>query len=125
MITQAKSKRKASGGVLRSSFKKKITRKGGLSALTKLDKTVVKQKRARGGSIRLTLLSANKVNVFNPKTKKCEVAEMKNVTENPANRHFVRRDILTKGTIVDTSIGKVKITSRPGQEGTVNGILLE
>jgi ribosomal protein S8E len=32
---------------------------------------------------------------------------------------------MTKGTIVDTEIGKVRITNRPSQEGTINGILLK
>jgi len=49
---------------------------------------------------------------------------MINVTENFANPNLVRRNILTKGTVVETKLGKVKITSRPGQEGTVNGKLL-
>lgn len=125
MITQGKSKRKASGGRLRSSFTKKICRKGGNPAMTKLGGKVVKSSRKRSGSLKLKMLGADKVNVFNPKTKKCVIAEMKTVTGNPANRHFVRRNIITKGTIVETSIGKVRITNRPGQEGALNGVLVE
>ncbi|MFH1511592.1 MAG: 30S ribosomal protein S8e, partial [Candidatus Woesearchaeota archaeon] len=33
-------------------------------------------------------------------------------------------NIITKGTIVDTDKGKVRITSRPGQDGTLNGVLV-
>ena len=29
------------------------------------------------------------------------------------------------GAVVETEIGKVKITSRPGQKGIVNGVLIE
>jgi len=47
------------------------------------------------------------------------------VLENPANRHFVRRNILTKGTIIETVKGKAKITGRPGQEGMVNAVLIK
>ena len=35
------------------------------------------------------------------------------------------RNILTKGAFVETNLGKVKITSRPGQDGNMNGILIE
>ena len=38
---------------------------------------------------------------------------------------YVRRNIITKGAIVKTEAGLVKITSRPGQDGTLNGILVE
>lgn len=44
------------------------------------------------------------------------------MTENPANIHYVRRNIITKGAVVDTSVGKVKITSRPGQSGSLSGV---
>ena len=56
------------------------------------------------------------------KNKKVEI---KNVLETPSNRFLARQNILTKGTIVDTETGKVKITNRPSQEGMINGILIE
>ena len=46
------------------------------------------------------------------------------VVDNPANRNFVKRNIMTKGTVVETDKGKVRITSRPGQEGSLNGVLV-
>ncbi|PIN87382.1 30S ribosomal protein S8e, partial [Candidatus Woesearchaeota archaeon CG10_big_fil_rev_8_21_14_0_10_32_24] len=46
------------------------------------------------------------------------------VVENPSNPHLVRRNILTKGAVVETKMGKARITSRPGQEGTLNGVLI-
>ena len=50
---------------------------------------------------------------------------MLTVLENGANSHFVRRNIITKGAIVETEIGKAKITPRTGQKGIVNGVLIE
>jgi small subunit ribosomal protein S8e len=50
---------------------------------------------------------------------------MTNVLETPSNRFLARQNIITKGTIVETELGKVKITNRPTQEGIVNGILVE
>ncbi|MEK6848627.1 MAG: 30S ribosomal protein S8e, partial [Nanoarchaeota archaeon] len=42
----------------------------------------------------------------------------------PANRHFIRRNIMTKGSVIDTELGKARITSRPGQDGVVNAVLI-
>jgi small subunit ribosomal protein S8e len=50
---------------------------------------------------------------------------LKTEKENPANRNFARMNILTKGAIVDTEVGSIRITSRPGQHGLVNAVLLE
>jgi small subunit ribosomal protein S8e len=47
------------------------------------------------------------------------------VVGNPANRHFVRRNILTKGCIIETDKGKARVLSRPGQEGVVNAVLIQ
>jgi small subunit ribosomal protein S8e len=62
--------------------------------------------------------------VVNPKNNQMEVAEIMGVIENHANDHFVRRNIITKGAVVETNLGQVKITSRPGQDGMVNGVLI-
>jgi small subunit ribosomal protein S8e len=45
--------------------------------------------------------------------------------ETPSNRFLARQKIITKGTIVDTEMGKVKVTNRPSREGVLNGILIE
>lgn len=63
--------------------------------------------------------------MVDPETNKVEVAEILNVVENRANPHFVRRNIITKGAIVETSKGLAKVTSRPGQHGILNGILIK
>ena len=92
---------------------------------TKLAEKKIRSKRERSGSIKNTLLSVNSVNVYDPKSKKHTISKIKTILENTANRHFVRRNILTKGAVVDTELGKAKITSRPGQEGTVSATLLQ
>ena len=46
------------------------------------------------------------------------------VIENTANPNYVRRNIITKGAIVETPEGNAKVTSRPGQDGVINGILI-
>jgi small subunit ribosomal protein S8e len=54
-----------------------------------------------------------------------KVAKIITVVQNQANPHFVRRNIMTKGAVVKTDIGLVRITSRPGQDGTLNGVLVK
>ena len=68
-------------------------------------------------------MSGKRINI--QQKNKTKIAEIKNVLETPSNKFFARQDILTKGTIVETEIGKVKITNRPSQEGVINGILVE
>ncbi len=81
--------------------------------------------RTKGGNQKVRLMRTNSINVTDPKTGKTTPAELTNVTENAANIHYVRRNIITKGAVVDTSAGKVKVTSRPGQAGALNGVLVE
>jgi small subunit ribosomal protein S8e len=47
------------------------------------------------------------------------------VLENSANRNYVQRNFLNKGAIVQTELGAARVTSRPGQDGVVNVVLLE
>ena len=51
--------------------------------------------------------------------------EIKNVLETPQNTFFARQNRLMKGALIQTSLGKAKITNRPGQEGHINAILVE
>ncbi len=67
---------------------------------------------------------SNQAFVTNPKTHTTSKTDIITVVENPANIHYVRRNILTKGAIVNTKLGKAKITSRPGQSGVINAVLL-
>ena len=88
-----------------------------------LGETKTKQLHVRGGARKTILLRANSVNIsVEGKTKK---AEIKNVEETPQNRFFARQNRLMKGAIIETSLGKAKITNRPSQEGCVNAILVE
>ena len=66
----------------------------------------------------------NKINVIDADGK-AHTVEIINVIENRANPNYVRRNIITKGAIVETEIGNAKVTSRPGQDGVVNGVIVE
>lgn len=123
-ISQFRSRRKVTGGKYKKQVKK-LKHKGNLPSLTNLAARKVKQDRTRGGHAKVKLLANDIANVLNPKTKKYEKLKIITITENPANRHFIRRNIMTKGALIKTEKGIAKITSRPGQEGTINAVLVE
>jgi len=115
--------RKISGGRYKKARKKKLYELLGQRRIIKLGEEKRKNIRVRGGNKKAFLLKSKTVNVkLGNKIKKLE---MKNVIETPSNRFLARQNILTKGTIVETDLGKVRITNRPTQEGMVNGILIE
>jgi small subunit ribosomal protein S8e len=124
-ISQHKSKQSPSGAKYRDFRKKKQFELGSSPTLTKLAETKNKKAREMGGNRKTRLLSANTANVLDPKTGKSTKAKILNVVGNPANRYFVRRNILTKGTIIKTEKGDARVTSRPGQEGSVNAVLVK
>lgn len=80
--------------------------------------------RVRGRNIKTRLLVAQYANVVDPKNNKTKKVKILSVLENRANPHYVRRNIVTKGAVVDTELGKVRVTSRPGQDGNVNAVLI-
>ncbi|MDO8661047.1 MAG: 30S ribosomal protein S8e [Candidatus Woesearchaeota archaeon] len=126
MLTQTRPKRKETGGRYRLPMRaKRKFEMGRLPANTTIGEKKVRVIRTKFAGEKQKLLRTTKVNVLNPKTKKYAVADIKTVKENPANRHFVRRNIMTKGAIIETSIGKARVTSRPGQMGNVNAVLVE
>ena len=117
--------RKISGGRYIKSRKKKKHSLSGQKKTVKLSPNEKrKTKRVRGGNKKNYMLRAKFVNI-QEKGKKSKKVEIKNVLETPSNRFLARQNVLTKGTVVETELGKVKITNRPSQEGIINGVLVE
>src|SRR3989344_6056104 len=115
--------RKITGGRYIKSRKKKLFEITGQKKNVRLGEDKRKIKIVRGGNVKTFLLRAKTVNI---QTKgRAKKAEIKNVIETPSNRFLARQNIITKGTIVETDLGKVRITNRPSQEGIINGILVE
>ncbi|MDL2271373.1 30S ribosomal protein S8e, partial [Methanobrevibacter sp. OttesenSCG-928-I08] len=94
-------------------------------AETKIGDKKLRKIRTRGGNEKLRLAVDNKINVIDPKNNKSKIVEVLGVIENKANPNYVRRNIITKGAIVETPEGNAKVTSRPGQDGMINGILIK
>ncbi len=122
--SQKRSKRKSTGARYIDFRKERLNELGREPALTHLDEKRVRSIRTRSGTTKQRLMSGNVANLYDPKEKKYSKAKIKSVVENPANRHYVRRNIMTKGTVIDTEKGKAKVTSRPGQDGIVNAVLV-
>ena len=123
-IWQGKSVRKLTGARAKSNRNKRKMEFGRDPAETKIGDRKIKKIRTKGGQIKIRLTNDQKINVVDPNNNKVQVADILSVVENQANTHFVRRNIITKGAVVDTSVGKVKVTSRPGQHGIINGIII-
>ena len=124
-LWQGLSTRKSTGGRLIRARKKLRFEVAPEDAETKLGEHTQKLIRARGKAQKVKLLATSSINVMDQKTGKAKKATIKTVTENPANIHYVRRNIITKGAVVETDLGKVKITSRPGQTGALSGVLVK
>jgi len=52
-------------------------------------------------------------------------ADIEDVVENPADPNYARRNIITRGAIIETGEGRARVTSRPGQDGQINAVLVE
>jgi small subunit ribosomal protein S8e len=114
-----KSKRKKSGGVLKAGHKNKKYQRGGYFNAIKIGIERVVSNRTKGGNAKNKVVSAEFVNV---KGKKVKILQ---VLENKSNFRFNRAKIITKGAILETDKGNVRVTSRPGQDGTINGIFVK
>jgi small subunit ribosomal protein S8e len=116
-------KRLRTGGRRVPSSDKKRNQLGGEPAETTVGEERLKTVDIRGGGEKVRALSTDtaQVNVDGD----TETAEIENVEENPANVNYARRNIITKGAIIETSEGTARVTSRPGQSGQVNAVLLD
>ncbi len=114
--------KKVSGGKYIARRKKKLRESLGQRRVVKLGEDKRRQKKVAGGIRKVFMLGAKFVNVQDKgKSKKLQI---KNVVETPSNRFLARQNIITKGTILLTDSGKVKVTNRPTQTGIINGVLV-
>ena len=122
---QFRSKRRTTGGKFKIAHKKRKYRLGRIPIETKIGEERKKIVRTRGGNIKIKSYSMDLINVTDAKANTTTRVSVKGLDVNTASVDYQRRSILTKGAIVETKLGKVKVTSRPGQTGQLNGILLE
>ena len=123
-LWQGKSKRKPTGGRLVQNRKKRRYEIGREPLLTNLGEESLRKYRTMGGNSKVKMLSAAYANVVDPKTNQVKRVKIVTVKVNPANPNYVQRNIMNRGATIQTALGMARVTSRPGQDGTVNAVLL-
>ena len=124
-IYQGKSTKKFTGGKLRRNHSKRRYELGREPSFTKVGDTQRRSLRTMGGNRKLLLLKEQYANIYNPEDKTTKKLKILTVKENNADPHYVQRNIMNKGTIISTDEGNAKITSRPGQNGIINAVLIK
>ncbi len=123
-LWQGRSKRKPTGGRYRPLRKKRRREISREQQFAFLGTPRLKLYRTKGGNRKVRVLKAEYANVLDPRTSATKKVKIVTVKENTSNPHYVTRNIMTRGAVVQTEIGPAKITSRPGQDGVINAVLV-
>src|SRR3989338_8734880 len=100
--SQHRSKLKSTGGRYHQFRTKRKQELAGFPAMTRLaDKKKTRVNRTIGGHHKMSLIAVKKINVAD-KQGKTTSTDILTVIENPANPNLVLRNIITKGTVVET-----------------------
>ncbi|MCS7142789.1 MAG: 30S ribosomal protein S8e [Aigarchaeota archaeon] len=118
-------KRKKSGGKKGTQRKRKRFERGDDPLLPVVGDRDVVVKRVRGGGTKVAIKSDNKANVVDPQTNTVTRTDVLSVRDNPANRDFARRGVITRGAIIETPLGLARVVSKPSSAGTINAVLIK
>lgn len=125
VIWHGESGKKRTGGKIQLARKKRKYELGREPIYPKIGEEKRIFDRTKGGNEKVKLKSMSFVNVVDTKNKIAKKVKILDVVTNPANPDLVRRKVVTRGTIVNTELGKARITSRPTQHGIANAVLVE
>lgn len=127
MKDQGRSTRKRTGGRLKHFRKKKRYQLGREPTETTVGEPRFRTVDSRGDTEKVRALSTNVAQVADG--GETREAPIENVVDNPANINYIRRNIITKGAEIVVSLDgqerRARVTSRPGQDGQVNAVLIE
>ncbi len=90
-----------------------------------IGKQEIVTRRVRGGNLKAAVKVAEYANVADRENKKVVKAKIIKSIDNPANRDYARRGVITRGAIIETEVGKARVVSRVGQHGVVNAVLIK
>lgn len=121
MTDHGRSPRKRTGGRRRPVRDRRKHELGTEPTETRVGESRLKTVKARGGQTKIRALQTDVATIADG--DETHSATIDTVVENPANPNFARRNIITKGAIIDTDAGQARVTSRPGQTGQVNAVL--
>jgi len=116
--------KKGTGGKKRNMSDKRLCMMGGHFAATRIGKEYAVTTRERGGKKKRVIRYAEFANVAMP-DRTIKRAKILSVVDAPNNRDFKRMNIITKGVTIETEVGKARVTSRVGQDGVVNAVLIQ
>lgn len=116
-------KKKITGGKKRPYRSKRAFEAGGFASETSLGTSFRTVRKVHGGTLKAKLLSEKYANVTDSSGNVTKKAEIVRVLNNPVNAEYNRRKIMTKGALIETSLGEAVITSRPGQSGVIGAVL--
>ena len=97
---------------------------GGDAAETLVGEKKLVRNIVRGGRLKTKALAYNFANVTDPSTQKSQKVQIAKVVKNPSNIDYQRRGVITKGAVIETQLGLARVTSRPGQDGMINAVLV-
>lgn len=115
--------RKISGGKYHARRKTRLHERKSQERIVTLGTTKAKHLRRRGGTHVRVLLMSNIANISEGKTVK--QTKIMNVVETPQNKFLARENRLMKGAVIETALGKARITNRPTREGMINAVLIK
>ncbi|MBI3587671.1 30S ribosomal protein S8e [Candidatus Micrarchaeota archaeon] len=119
----SKTKYKGTGGAKRSRSDKVKAHYGGFFSRTRIEKAEKREAASvKGRGLKVKAKAVSFANVSHG--GKISKAKLITVLESPDNRHYARENVVTKGCLVQTEMGSARVTSRPGQHGIVNAILV-
>ncbi|NWF87141.1 30S ribosomal protein S8e [Candidatus Bathyarchaeota archaeon] len=117
-------KKKPSGGRKRAYRGKRKFEQGSFPVETILGESKLKIEIGRGRTTKIKVLASKYAVVTDQKSGKTEKVEIMRVVRNPANIDYDRRGVITKGAVIETPLGLARVTSRPGQHGIINAVLM-
>ena len=125
VLWHGESGRKFTGGRIQLARKKRKYELGREPVYPKIGEEKRKVVETKGGGEKIKLSSFSFVNVLDTKSKTAKKVKIIDVVTNPANPDLARRKVVTRGAIINTELGRAKITSRPTQHGVANAVLVQ
>jgi small subunit ribosomal protein S8e len=122
---QGRAGRRYTGASIKVFRGKRAYEIGGEAAETKLAERKVEKSIGMGGSVKTRLLQDAFANVTDPRTNTTKKAKITQVLKNAASIDYQRRGIISRGAVIKTELGEAVVTSRPGQDGMINALLVK
>ena len=123
MKSHERSTKKRTGGRRRPIRKTRKHQLGSSPTETRVGDQKLKIVETRGGNSKVRAIQSDTATIADDGETVSTTIE--NVKENPSNPNYVRRNIITKGAIIETTEGEARVTSRPGQDGQVNAVRVD